>query len=241
MPPRDENNGIHRLTSAKGESKIKKGAGASLFLIGTIFLSMAAGGAEAFAQVRRREAKAAPISEREGKLDSPAQDHNKPRFVPDEIIIKLKDTAQTSISITYNEKKHVVSGLSSLYKLHKKHAVYKMEPILKESKKKRKNQRITRLEERIENIGGRITKLQSNKSLSPKEQQELQDLLDNHNMSLSRKSSLIKKLDTFEKKRSNLLSLYRIKMTQGAIIEEVLSEYQKNPNVEYAEPNYIYL
>ncbi|MFC1896682.1 S8 family serine peptidase, partial [Thermodesulfobacteriota bacterium] len=162
----------------------------------------------------------------------------KPRFVPDEIIIKLKENVQTSISITNNEQKYVVSGLASLDKLHEKHGVYTMERIL--NKRRKKNPRITKLEARAENIEIKIRTLQSNKKLSSKEQQELQDLLDNHNKLLSKKDSLIKKLYKFEKKRNKLLGLYTIKLAQGAKIEEVVSEYQKDSNVEYAEPNHIY-
>ncbi len=43
-----------------------------------------------------------------------------------------------------------------------------------------------------------------------------------------------------KKKREELLGIFKIKFKEGTDILEAISEYQNDPNVVYAEPNYIY-
>ena len=43
-----------------------------------------------------------------------------------------------------------------------------------------------------------------------------------------------------EKKFESLSRIYRAKLKQGTDVLKAVADYQKNPNVEYAEPNYIY-
>jgi len=136
-----------------------------------------------------------------------------PQYVPDEIIVKFTKPVADILEKEHVQKKKPARQLklnSSLDKLNKKYMVKNFTQIFKSFKKNR--QKIL--------------------SLNKKNKSQL----------TAKEIHLLKRLQRAPKNARipDLDRIYKIDLEEGQSVEEAVSEYKQDPNVEYAEPNYIF-
>ena len=139
--------------------------------------------------------------------------NDKPKYAPNEIIVKFKkeaaDTLEREITVKEKAAPAGIKISASTDNLNKKHKVKTIEPIFKKFKKDK-----AKLE---------ALKTKDRKRLTKKEKH------------------LLKRLNRAPKdaKVPDLDRIYKLELEEGQSVEEAVAEYSKDPNVEYAEPNYI--
>ncbi|MDD5680981.1 MAG: S8 family serine peptidase, partial [Candidatus Omnitrophica bacterium] len=162
---------------------------------------------------------------KENTIETPKQIQPQSRYVPNEIIVKFKadaaDTLEREI-IRGGEITSPVQISPSIDKLNEKHKVKKINPVFKNFKKDK---------ERIKLLG--------QKEVLRKHFQETYSL---ETVTLTEKEKhLLKRLESAPKyaKIPDLDRIYKLELKESQSVEETVAEYNKDPNVEYAEPNYI--
>ena len=151
-----------------------------------------------------------------------AKDSIKPNYVPNEIIVKFKDTtAQVLESELVQKIKSLrdVKLASSLDNLNKKHRVKEFKQIFPNFKKDRQRLENLKLRDKVR------TKYNIKQIKFTKQEEHL----------LKRLSHAPK-----DAKVPDLDRIYKLELEKGQSIEEAVAEYSKDPNIEYAQPNYIY-
>ncbi len=157
------------------------------------------------------------------------RDLNSPEYTPNEIIVKFKAEAAQSLEQQITKKGEAASGLKfaasavSLDRLNEKHKVKKIVLVFKDFKKHRKA----------------IEDLKAKADL--KEHFKKKYAIDAIRLT-QKEEHILKRLKRSPKdaKIPNLERIYKIELEEGQSVEEAVAEYSKDPNVEYAEPNYIY-
>ncbi|MCK4819267.1 hypothetical protein KA005_26080, partial [bacterium] len=138
---------------------------------------------------------------------------DKPQYVPDEIIVKFKAEAARTLEQQIIKEKRAQSEVSlaaSLDKLNKKYKVKEFKQIFPNFKKNQK---------RLEALKKKDVSL-----LTKKEKHLLKRL----------------KRGPKDAKTPALDRIYKLELEEGQSVEEAVAEYSQDPNVEYAQPNYIY-
>ncbi|MFH0839719.1 MAG: S8 family peptidase, partial [Candidatus Omnitrophota bacterium] len=156
----------------------------------------------------------------------PQDDKEKPKYVPNEIIVKFKTEAALTLERTIIQKGEAsgqVKIAASLDNLDKKHKVKKIDQIFKNFKKDR----------------GKIELLKQKEALKKHFKERYS--LDVVNLT-KKEEHILKRLSRAPKdaKIPDLDRIYRLELEKGQSVEGAIAEYSKDPNVEYAEPNYIY-
>ena len=156
---------------------------------------------------------AAPIQAVVGPegADGRAPRPGKPRYVEGELIVKFKEVAANSIEEQLGQSKGAkeLRLTSSLDELTGKHRVQKFEPVVKDFKAKR---------------------------------QRIKDLLKKDRKKLTkREKHLLRRLKRAPRgaKVPDLGRIYKIELEEGESAVRAVSEYNKDPDVEYAQLNYI--
>lgn len=149
----------------------------------------------------------------EPELDPVKTKNGKHKYVPNQIIIKYKEKAANKIAEQRGKgigSQHLKVS-SSLDALHKKHSLQSIRPIFKNHKK---------------NVAKSKAILKKNpKSLNKKEKHLVQRL------KRAPKNAKLPALD-----RIHLLD---IKLMRGESLEDIVEEYNQDPDVDYAELNFI--
>ncbi len=134
-----------------------------------------------------------------------------PEYKPGEIIVKFKQGAAETLEKQLSKGKAMgtLKVSASLDELSRRYKAKKIEPLIKGFKAER--QQISRL-------------LKKDKASLTKREQNLLRRLNR-----APKGAKVPELDR----------IYRIKLEEGQSAEQVVAEYKRNPDVEYAELNYI--
>ncbi|MBN1391344.1 MAG: S8 family serine peptidase [Sedimentisphaerales bacterium] len=134
-----------------------------------------------------------------------------PAYKPDEIIVKFKQGVSETLEkqLSKGESAGVLKVSTSLDELSRKHKVKGITPLIKGFKAER--QRVSRL---LKKDKANLTK---------------------------REQHLLRRLERAPKgaKVPELNRIYRIELEEGQSAEDAVAEYKQNPDVEYAELNYI--
>jgi parallel beta-helix repeat protein/predicted outer membrane repeat protein len=137
----------------------------------------------------------------------------RPRYVPDEIIVKFQDTVARSVEKQLEQKRQArqLTLSRDLDGLNARYRAGRIEPVLKDFRQKDRDLR----------------------SLSRQDKMRL----------TQKQKRILRRLSRAPKgaKAADLGRIYRIKFEagHGRSLQEIAEQYQRNPDVEYAELNYI--
>ncbi len=169
------------------------------------------------------------MSGRMSEQTQPQNDKEKPQYVLNEIIVKFKAEAALTLERQTTEKGKApgeikfTASAASLDKLNKKYKVKKVAPIFKDFKRQRKNIEYLKAKSDLKEHFKKKYAINAVR-LSKKEEHILKRL----------------KRGPKDAKIPDLDQIYKLELEEGQSVEEAVAEYKKDPNVEYAQPNYVY-